>query len=62
MADIRSLRLKAARAERLARAVDDNLTIDRLKSLSAEYRQRADQLSITPDAALAIEPIFREAN
>ena len=55
MTDISSLRDKAERAERLARAVGDHLTIDRLKTLSAEYRQRADQLSIMPETALAIE-------
>jgi hypothetical protein len=30
--------------------------------LSAEYRQRADQLSITPVTALAIEPFVGKAN
>lgn len=55
------LRGKAERADRLARAVGDNLTIDRLKSLSAEYRQRADQLSITPETALATEPGSRQS-
>lgn len=62
MTDIISLRDKAERADRLARAVGDNLTIDRLKTLSAEYRQRADQLSIPPETALAIEPVLGKAN
>ena len=62
MTDIISLRDKAERADRLARSVGDNLTIDRLKTLSAEYRQRADQLSITPETALAIEPVLGKAN
>jgi hypothetical protein len=62
MTDINSLRDKAERAERLARTVGDSLTIDRLMGLSAEYRQRADQLSITPVTALAIEPFVGKAN
>ena len=61
MTDIISLRDKAERADRLARSVGDNLTIDRLKTLSAEYRQRADQLSITPETALATEPGSRQS-
>ena len=60
--DIKNLRDKAERAERLARTVGDSLTIDRLMGLSAEYRQRADQLSITPGTALAIEPVVGRAN
>ncbi|MGM4893138.1 hypothetical protein [Tardiphaga sp. 839_C3_N1_4] len=62
MTDIKNLRDKADRAERLARTVGDSLTIDRLMSLSAEYRQRADHLSITPATALAIEPVLGKAN
>ncbi|MDR6663260.1 hypothetical protein [Tardiphaga robiniae] len=62
MTDIKSLRDKAATAERLARTVGDSLTIDRLNTLSAEYRQRADQLEITPPTALAIEPVIGRAN
>jgi hypothetical protein len=42
--------------------VGDNLTIDRLKTLSAEYRQRADQLSATPETALVVEPVLGKAN
>jgi hypothetical protein len=60
--DIKNLRDNAERAERLARTVGDSLTIDRLMSLSAEYRLRADQLSITPTTALAIEPVFGLGN
>jgi hypothetical protein len=54
MTDIKSLRDKADRAERLARTVGDSLTIDRLTSLSAEYRQRADQLSIPSETTTCV--------
>ena len=62
MTDIKHLRDKADRAERLARTAGDSLTIDRLMSLSSEYRHKADQLSITPATALAIEPVIGPGN
>jgi hypothetical protein len=45
MSKIEYLRAQAARADRLARAVMDSLTIDRLQAMSRDYQQQADQLA-----------------
>jgi hypothetical protein len=45
MLKIDYLRAQAARADRLARAMMDNLTIGRLQAMSREYQQQADQLA-----------------
>jgi hypothetical protein len=44
MTEIVELQQKAARAERLARAVMDQRTTDALMQLADEYRTRADRL------------------
>jgi len=60
MSKARFLREQANRAERLARGALDNLTIERLTALSIEYRQTADLLELTPELALAVEPLTGE--
>ncbi|MET0876272.1 MAG: hypothetical protein ABWY14_03960 [Tardiphaga sp.] len=60
MSKARFLREQANRAERLARGALDNLTIERLTALSIEYRQTADLLELTPELALAVEPLIGE--
>ncbi len=45
MIEIQYLRMQAARAERLARATMDSLTIERLQSMSQDYQRQADQLA-----------------
>jgi hypothetical protein len=62
MTKVQQLRDQAAKAERLARGTLDNLTIERLMSMSAEYRHLADQLELTPELAFAIEPVTGRAN
>jgi hypothetical protein len=55
MTRVQYLRDQAARAERLARGALDHLTIERLTTLSIEYRAMADMLELTPEIALAAE-------
>lgn len=62
MTRVQYLRDQAARADRLSRGALDALTIERLTGLSAEYRQMADQLELTPELALATEPFTGKAN
>jgi len=57
MTKVQYLRDQAARAERLSRGALDHLTIERLTAFSTEYRQMADRLELTPEMALAIEPL-----
>jgi hypothetical protein len=45
MLKIDYLRAQAARADRLARAMMDSLTIGRLQAMSRDYQQQADQLA-----------------
>jgi hypothetical protein len=45
MSKIDYLRAQAAKADRLAHAVMDALTIERLQSMSRDYQLQADQLA-----------------
>lgn len=60
MTQAKQLRDQASRAERLARGALDILTIERLTALSIEYRRTADMLELTPELALAVEPLTGE--
>jgi hypothetical protein len=45
MSKIQYLRDQAAKADRLARAMVDSLTIERLQAMSRDYQLQADQLA-----------------
>ncbi len=45
MSRIQYLRQQAAKADRLARAAMDSLTVERLQAMSKEYQSQADQLA-----------------
>jgi hypothetical protein len=45
MSTIQYLREQAAKADRLARAVMDSLTISRLQAMSRDYESQADQFA-----------------
>jgi hypothetical protein len=55
MTEAQHLREQAARAERLASAALDRLTVDRLLAMSREYCALADQLERSSNAASEAE-------